>query len=176
MLFNGVQFSGGWLGTARLVFHRVRRGELIGVRIRPPIVDRILTDKQLQQVAAVVVGGHLHLIPGDGHFVSSARRGNIFRRTVHVAPDGLQVEFFEGESFHVADHINDRGGDPAEIIEFVELDIQPVTVHVAVAGCADIARIQVCGVEISNGRTIPAMCLFVDRDGRERKCWCRGDG
>lgn len=156
------------------ILDRIAGGELVGVGERPPDVCAALTDKSFDEIAAILVLCHFHLIPAYRDLVSIAGGAYIARRSILIAANGLQVGRYLVDVADVASYINHRGRDPAEVIELVEFYIKPRTVDSPPAHAADITGIQVGGVQIGGGRSIPAMRLFVDRDRWEGKCWGGG--
>ena len=84
-----------------------------------------MADKEFEQITAVIVCGHDHLIPTDSDLIAIASSNHILRRTIHVAPDGLQIQFPELERSHIAYYIHDCRRDPAVIGQFVEFYIKP---------------------------------------------------
>lgn len=139
MFFHGVELSRGRLGATRLVSNRVGCGKLIGIRISPPNKNSILTDKEFQQIPTVIICRHCDLIPCDSYVVPISSSRNILRWTVHIAPNGLQVEFLIGERFYIADYVHNRRRDPAEIIQLVEFDVQPIAIHISLSRSANIS-------------------------------------
>jgi hypothetical protein len=141
MLFHSVEFPGRRLRTARFILDCVAGGVLVGIGIRPPEIVAILADEQFQQVAAVIVKRHLDLIPTDSHSASITHRCHIAGWTVHVASNGLQIQFLISYSGNIPNDIHNRGRDPAGIVQFIEFDVQPFAIDVSSSDRATISRI-----------------------------------
>ena len=93
-----------------------------------------------------------------------------------IASDRLQIEFLVRDRGNISNYIYNRRRDPAEVIQLIELDIQPVAVDIPPAHTACVAGVQVRSVEIGNGGPIAAMRLLIDGHGWKRKRRSSGDG
>ena len=91
-----VQFSGRGLGTACFIADLITGAVLVGIRIRPPLIECILAYEQFEQIAPVVILGHPDLIPADDHLTPIPYRAHAPWRAVHIASDRLQVELLVG--------------------------------------------------------------------------------
>lgn len=129
VFFYRIKLAGRGLSTPRFVPHCIAGRVLVGVRVCPPLINGILADEQFKQIAAVVVQGHLYPVPADHNVIPIPDCRHIARRAVYIAPDGLQVKFLIRYCGHISNHVYHGGRDPAEIVQLIELDIQPVTVN-----------------------------------------------
>ena len=123
VLLHCIQLARGRLGTAWFIPDLIAGGILIGIRVRPPLIEGILADEQLEQIAAVLILGHFHLLPTDHDFVAVAHRGYTLWGSIHVAANGLKLEFLVTNRFHISNHVYNGRCDPAEIVKLVKFHI-----------------------------------------------------
>ncbi len=143
MLFDGVELTGGRIGTSSLVGDRVAGGVLVRIGKSPPQVGTVLADPGFDEITAVVIFGHADLIPGDGDLIAIPPGTHILRGTVHIGADRLQIGDDVAHGVEVTHHIDDRIRNPAPVIELVEFDMQPFGVGEATTHRAGIAGIQI---------------------------------
>jgi hypothetical protein len=58
-----------------------------------------------------------------------------------IASDGLQIQLLVSHRGNIPDHIYNRWGSPAEIVQFIELDVQPIAVDISPSYFSDITGI-----------------------------------
>src|SRR5215213_6101838 len=116
VLFYRVEFARGWLSTACLIPDRVAGRVLVGIRVCPPFVKGILTNKEFEQISSIVILCHFYLIPTDRNIIPISTSCHIAGRTIHIAPNRLQIKLLVGDTGDVSTHIHHGRRDPAEVI------------------------------------------------------------
>ena len=140
VLFYSIQFTARWPGTTGLIFDGVRSLVAVFQSNGTPEIDTFLADEYIEEITAVIVIRHGEDFPGDVDFVAISYGVNAFGRAIKHAGAG-QVYISKFDSVNIAHHIHDRGGHPAEIIELVEFNVEPLAVNESSAHGTDIARI-----------------------------------
>ena len=166
MLFDGIQHPAGGAGAAGFIREGVGGAVLVGQRNRRPEVDAVLADGHIQQVAAVVVLGHGHAGPGDGDLISVTAGTHVSRGIVEHTRPG-QAHLLVDQLIDITNHFHYAGGDPAPVIQFIQLDVQPGRVLVTPAHRARIAGVQVAGMQEGRGRAVAAVRLGGNSEARQ---------
>jgi len=182
MFIYCIQHAFRWHRTTRFIPHCVSSSKLIGVRESPPQIISILTDKGHNQITAVMVGSHLHLIPTDGHVIAIADGLYVFRRVIVAVSNGLKIRLVVPDGGDVSNHIHNRWSDPAKIFQLIEFDVKPVAIFESSTHRASVTGVQIGGMQKCNGGPITAMRLLIDsnpgkgKGGRGSDGWSERDG
>ena len=167
VFFYCVYHTAGGGGAAFFICDRITGGILVWKGDRPPQVCAVLADEQVELVAPVFIFGHRNLTPADGDFFAVPRGGDFIGRALQIDTRHGQFDFAEEYKGSIHNNIHNAGRDPAKIVQFVEFDIQPLAVLEPSAHRADIAGIQVGGVQVCFRWPVAAMRLHFDRHRRE---------
>ncbi len=126
----------------------------------------ILAHVGLDEIAPVVVFGHLDPIPGDGDFIAIAHGIDIRWRGIEGGMRQGPMGNRQAHNITTLFHVQDREGGETVPPTFVRLDPDPGAIVIAAPGDARIPGVEALRVQVGFTRPVAAVGLLLYGDQR----------